>query len=113
MEDLIDNYYLSLPEPEQSVLLFLHQFLANDKMLQHQRKFNTPFYYLNGKWFCFIDYHKKKRTIHISFVKGNQVSHPKLLSEGRKQMKIYKINPEKDIDINEFREVVSLFKKLY
>ena len=113
MEDLIDNYYLSLPEPEQSVLLFLHQFFVNDMMLQHQRKFNTPFYYLDGKWFSFLDYNPKKRSIHISFVKGNEVSHPKLLSEGRKQMKIYKINPEKDIDINELKEVVSLLKKFY
>jgi hypothetical protein len=113
LEDLIDNYYLSLPEPEQSVLLFLHQFFVNDMMLQHQRKFNTPFYYLDGKWFSFLDYNPKKRSIHISFVKGNEVSHPKLLSEGRKQMKIYKINPEKDININELKEVVSLFKKLY
>ncbi len=113
MEDLIDNYYLSLPEPEQSVLLFLHHFFVYDMMLQHQRKFNTPFYYLNGKWFCFIDYHPKKRSIHISFVKGNQVSHPKLLSEGRKQMKIYKVAPEKDIDINELKEIVALLKKCY
>ena len=104
---------MSLPEPEQSVLLFLHQFFVNDMMLQHQRKFNTPFYYFNGKWFSFIDYNPKKRSIHISFVKGNQVSHPKLLLEGRKQMKIYKINSERDIDINELKEIVGIFKKLY
>lgn len=113
MEDLIDNYYLSLPEPEQSVLLFLHQFFVNDMMLQHQRKFNTPFYYLDGKWFSFIDYNPKKRSIHISFIKGNQVSYPELLSEGRKQMKIYKIVPEKDIDINALKEIVALLKKCY
>ncbi len=113
MEDIIDNYYLSLPEPEQSVLLFLHHFFVNDMMLQHQRKFNTPFYYFNGKWFAFIDYHPKKRSVHISFVKGNQVSHPKLLSEGRKQMKIYKIVPEKDIDVEELTEICNILKKIY
>jgi hypothetical protein len=113
LEDLIDNYYLSLPEPEQSVLLFLHQFFVNDMMLQHQRTFNTPFYYLDGKWFSFIDYNPKKRSIHISFVKGNEVSHPNLLSEGRKQMKIYKINPEKDIDIEELVTVCNKLKKVY
>lgn len=113
MDEIIDNYFLTLPEPEQAVLLFLHQFLARDMMLEHQRKFNTPFYYYNGKWFAFLDYNKKKRSVHISFVKGNQLSHPKLLSEGRKQMKIYKINLEQDIDVKELTEIVSLLKYRY
>mgnify|MGYP000843987455 CR=1 FL=1 len=113
MEEPIDNFYLTLPNPEQSTLLFLNQFLIEEIHLTMTRKFNTPFYYYNGKWFCYLDYNKKKRSIHISFVKGHQVSHPKLLSEGRKQMKIYKIVPEKDIDINQLNEIVTLFKKCY
>ena len=113
MEDIIDNYFLSLPEPEQSALLFLHQFLTNEIGLQHQRKFNTPFYYHNGKWFCFISYDPKKRDIYISFVKGNKISHPKLLSEGRKQQKIYKIVPEKDINTKELMTVCKLLKAEY
>lgn len=113
MDELIDNYFLSLPEPEQSVLIFLHNFLFCEIELQSKRKFNTPFYYYKGNWFCFIDYHKKKRTIHISFVKGNQVSHPKLLSEGRKQMKIYKIDTEKDINVKEIKTICEKLKKCY
>lgn len=113
MEDQIDNYFLSLPEPEQSALLFLHDFLMKDTNLQFKRKFNTPFYYYNGKWFCFISYDGKKRDIYISFVKGNQVTHPKLHSEGRKQMKIYKIFPEKNINIKELRKICDELKKHY
>jgi hypothetical protein len=113
LEEPIDNYFLSLPEPEQSTLLFLHQFLMNEVDLQYKRKFNTPFYYYNGKWFCFIDYHPKKRSIHISFVKGYQVSHPKLLAEGRKQMKIYNIFPEKDIQTKELQAICEELKKVY
>lgn len=113
MEDQIDNYFLTLPEPEQSALLFLHQFLMNEIGLQFKRKFNTPFYYYNGKWFCFVSYDNKKRDIYISFVKGNQVSHPKLLSEGRKQMKIYKILPDKNINISELSKISNALKKCY
>lgn len=113
MEEPIDNFFLSLPEPEQSVLFFLHRFLFQDMQLQTARKFNTPFYYYQGKWFAFLDYHKKKRSIHISFVKGNQISHPKLISEGRKQMRIYKILPEKDIDTNELQKICEELKKVY
>ena len=113
MEDKIENYFLSLPEPEQSVLLFLHLFFSKEVMLSHKRKFNTPFYYYNGKWFCYLDYNKVTRSIHVSFVKGNQVSHPKLLSEGRKQMKIYRVNLEKDINVKELAEIITLLKKRY
>lgn len=113
MEELIDNYFLTLPEPDQSALLFLHQFLMNEMDLQSKRKFNTPFYYYNGKWFCYLDYNKKKRSIHISFVKGNTIIHPKLLSEGRKQMKIYKILPEKNINSKELTTICKALKKAY
>lgn len=85
----------------------------NDIGLQFKRKFNTPFYYYNGKWFCFVSYDGKKRDIYISFVKGNQVTHPKLLSEGRKQMKIYKILPEKNINVNELIKISNALKKCY
>jgi hypothetical protein len=113
LEEIIDNYYLTLPEPEQSALLFLRNYLINEIGLQEKRKFNTPFYYYNGKWFCFIDYNPKKRSTHISFVKGNQVVHPKLLSEGRKQMKIYKILPEKNINTKELARICEELKKEY
>jgi len=113
LEEQIDNYFLTLPEPEQAVLLFLHKFLMNEMELQSKRKFNTPFYYYKGKWFCFLDYNKQKRSIHISFVKGNQFSHPKLLAEGRKQMKIYKIPPEKDINVKELNAICNELKKFY
>ncbi|MES2512522.1 MAG: DUF1801 domain-containing protein [Bacteroidota bacterium] len=113
MEEHIDNYFLSLPEPEQSTLLFLHSFLNTEIALEYKRKFNTPFYYYNGKWFCFVDYNPRKRTIHISFVKGNKVTHPKLLSEGRKQMKIYKIDPLKDVDTLELQKIIALLKQEY
>ena len=52
-------------------------------------------------------------SIYISFVKGNKVAHPKLVSEGRKQMKIYKISPEKNINTKELIAICKLLKKVY
>ena len=113
MAEPIDNFFLTLLEPEQSALLFLHQFLVEEMQLQTDRKFNTPFYYFQEKWFGYLNYDPKKRDIYISFVKGNEVMHPKLVSEGRKKMKIYRIVPEKDINTKELREIVVLLKKAY
>ncbi len=81
--------------------------------LQENWKFNTPFYYFNGKWFCYISYHKKKDETYIGFVRGYKIKHDRLISGGRKQIKVYPINPEQDIDIEELREIVVLHKSVY
>lgn len=113
MEASIDNYFITLPEPYQSVLLFLRKFLVEESGLSEQRKHNTPFYYYKNKWFAFISYNPINHEIYISFVKGFKINHDKLLSEGRKQQKIYRINPHADINTNELSEIVNELKKMY
>lgn len=54
-----------------------------------------------------------KEETYISFVLGNKIESPNLLSEGRKQMKIYKINPNENINILELKEIVSSLKNFY
>ncbi|MDO9000792.1 MAG: DUF1801 domain-containing protein [Bacteroidota bacterium] len=112
----LDNYFFSLEEPHRSCLLFLRQFILNySNQLSEQWKFNTPFYYYNNKWFCYISYHKKTKLIYIGFVQGYKIKHSKLLSEGRKQVKVFYIDPEKDIDVKNlnaiFKKACSLYKK--
>jgi len=46
-------------------------------------------------------------------VKGNNVEHVELLSEGRKQQKIYRIDPTKDIDVESLAEIIELLKLHY
>jgi len=81
--------------------------------LQESWKFNTPFYYYNNKWFCYISYNKKKKEIYIGFVRGYLIQHPSLVSGNRKQIKVYYINPEKDINAKELKTIVALQKKTY
>lgn len=102
-----------MPEPEQSAFLFLRQFFKNEIDLQESIKFNTPFYYYKSKWFCYLSYGKKKNDIYVGFLNGYKVSHPKLVAEGRKQVKIYKIFPEKDINAKELMSICKLLKKVY
>jgi hypothetical protein len=114
MDHLLSQYFLNLPEPQQSALLFLRRFFIDDVKLEEHWKFNTPFYYFNGKWFCYLSYSKKRNNeIYIGFVKGYLVNHPKLLSEGRKQIKVYRINPNKDINVKELKAIVNLLFKQY
>lgn len=114
MEQSLDSFFLKIPEPQQSALLFLRQFFIEEMKLQEAWKFNTPFYYFQGKWFCYISYSsKRKHEIYIGFVKGYLVDYSNLVSEGRKQIKVYRINPENDIDVKALKKIVALLKKHY
>lgn len=114
MQSQLNNFFLTIEEPYQSTLLYMRGFFINEMGLEEQWKFNTPFYYYKGKWFAYLSYSKKrKHEIYIGFVKGYLVNHPKLLAEGRKQIKVYRINPEKDINAKELEKITTLVKKLY
>jgi hypothetical protein len=114
MEQSLDAFFLKIPEPQQSTLLFLRQFFMTEMELQENWKFNTPFYYYKGKWFCYLSYSaKRKHEIYIGFVRGYQIEYPNLSSEGRKQIKVYRINPEQDIDIKALKKICNLLKKQY
>ena len=109
MLNALDNYYLTLTEPEQSSLLFLRKYLLelSPHMAEHW-KFNTPFFYYKNKWFCYFSISKKTKQIYIGFVKGHKIKHPKLVSEGRKQIKVFYIDAEKDIDIKSLNAILRL-----
>lgn len=109
MENSVDHYFNSLEEPYRGCLLFLRGFILDfsDK-IEERRKNNTPFYYYNKKWLCFISYHPQTKDIYISFVNGNKMDHPKLVSEGRKKMKILRIDAAQDIDTKSLSEILQI-----
>jgi len=114
MSEIIDQFFLKIPEPQQSALLFLRHYLIEEIGLEENWKFNTPFYYFKNKWFCYISYNaKRKHEIYIGFVRGYQIEFPNLISEGRKQIKILRINPEQDIDVHSLQRICILLKELY
>lgn len=113
MQSDTDNYFLTLPEPSQSALLYLRHFFIHTMGLTENWKFNTPFYYYKNKWFCYLSYSKKKDETYIGFVKGNKIEFRNLVSEGRKQIKVYHINPSENINEKDLKKIVSLLKEFY
>jgi hypothetical protein len=109
MLNTLDNYYLSLLEPEQSCLLFLRKYLLgfSPYMAEHW-KYSTPFFYYKNKWLCYFSINKKTKQAYIGFVNGHKIKHAKLLSEGRKQIKVFYIDAEKDIDIKSLHAILKL-----
>jgi hypothetical protein len=113
-QQTLDSYFSAVPEPQRSTIQFLRRFFVTETGLEEKQKNNTPFYYYNKKWFGFLSYNKDKdHEIYISFTKGGMVEHPALDSEGRKQAKIYRVDPHEDIDVNELKKITELLKQQY
>ena len=114
MDGSPDDFFLKIPEPQRSEFLFLRRFFLEDSGLAEAWKFNTPFYYFEGKWFAFISYNaKKNHELYISFVRGDLLTHPRLLSEGRKKQKIFRIAPGEDIDVAALKYITDKLKGCY
>lgn len=114
MNTSVADFFLTIPEPQRSEFVFLRRFLTEDCGLEEAWKFNTPFYYFNGKWFAFISYNAaKQHELYVSFVRGNRIEHPGLLSEGRKQQRIYRIKSGEDIDVEALQVICHALKTFY
>lgn len=108
MQTSVDHYFNSLEEPYKSCLLFLRKFILEfSKDISEKRSNNTPFYYYKKKSIGFISFDPKSKDIYFSFTNGYKLEHPNLLSEGRKKMKILRVDPFVDIDLESLREILA------
>jgi len=105
----LDNFYFSLPEPEQSCFLFIRKFMLDysPKITEHW-KFSTAFFYYEGKQLCYFAFNAKTKKTYIGFICNNKYKHPKLLSEGRTLVKVFYIAADKDVDIKSLTEILEL-----
>ena len=72
-----------------------------------------PFYYFNGKMFCYLWTHKAKAIPYVGIVEGGRIDHPDLIQEKRARMKILLINPALDIDEQKIRTILKEATKFY
>lgn len=110
----IDNWFLNQEEPAKSCFLFLREFIPTlDKRITEEWKYGLPFYYLNGKMFCYLWNHKKLKQPYIGIAEGYQINHPDLLQEKRARMKILLIDPLKDIPVKKIKLILKQAIALY
>ena len=110
----LEQAYLKQEEPNRSCLLAIREIiLAEDEFLTESLKYGMPFFSYKGKMFCYFWFDKKTKHPYIGFSEGRFMQHPKLISDGRKRIKIYPIDPNADIPIEEFRELLQLAIQVY
>jgi hypothetical protein len=110
----IDNWYLQKDEPARSCLGFLRSHIVKmDPRITEAWKYGMPFFCYDGKMFCYLWVHKKFRQPYLGIVEGQKINHPDLLQEKRARMKIFLLNPEKDLPIKTIDSILQQTIRLY
>lgn len=96
-----EEYILNQKEPFKSVLLHLQVVIEGTiPELELKFKYRTPFYYLDGKPFCYLNVPKNKPFVDVGFWSSAHltVHADKMVTEGRKVMKSLRYHSLEDID---------------
>lgn len=96
-----DNYYLNQEEPNKSCLLAVRKIiLEQDAAVTETRKYGMPCFCYRKKMFCYLWTDKKTEEPYMLFVEGKHLNHPALEQGNRSRMKIFRIDPNKDLPLS-------------
>src|ERR1700742_3027872 len=110
----LENYYQQQEEPTRSCLLAVRTIiLKQDKDISASWKYGMPFYCFKGKMFCYLWVHKKYQQPYIGFVAGSLLKDSDLLSEKLARMKIFLIDPARDIPVKKIDKLLTILIDFY
>jgi len=110
------EYILKQPEPYRSILLHLQMVIAHTiPDLELKYKWKIPFYYYQGKPFCYFNASHKKQYVDVGLVKGKLIKVHKeyLVGEKRKKMVSLRYRDIGEINNEVLVEVLRFAKALY
>lgn len=108
------NFYLSKEEPNKSCLLALRDIiLKQDKNITATVKYGMPCFCYKNKMFCYLWIDKKTEEPYLLFVEGKHINHQKLEAGNRSRMKVFSVNPTKDIPIKTIELLLNKALDLY
>jgi uncharacterized protein YdhG (YjbR/CyaY superfamily) len=110
----LDTYYLKISEPNKSCLLALRSIIRDqDTQVTETMKYGMPCFCYNKKMFCYLWTDKKTNEPYLLFVEGKHLDHPKLEVGSRSRMKIFRVNPNKDLPIRTIEKLLNAALDLY
>lgn len=109
-----ENFYFNKEEPQKSCLLAMRDILLGfDSNITETTKYGMPCFCYMGKMFCYLWMDKKSQEPYFLMVEGEHLNHAKLESGNRARMKIFKVDPNKDLPIIEIDLVMKQALGLY
>lgn len=110
----LDQSYENKEEPIKSCLLALRTIiLQQDEAVSETRKYGMPCFCYKGKTFCYLWVDRKTSEPYLLMVEGDYLEHESLEKGTRKRMKILRVNPTKDLNINLIMAVLKNALDLY
>ncbi|MBK9636840.1 MAG: DUF1801 domain-containing protein [Bacteroidetes bacterium] len=114
MLDELHNFYLNKEEPYKSCLLALRSIILDqDINISETQKYGMPCFCYKKKMFCYLWTDKKTNEPYLLMVEGKLLNHPKLESGVRSRMKIFRVNPNKDLPIKTIDNILQKALDLY
>ncbi|WP_420574572.1 DUF1801 domain-containing protein [Kordia sp.] len=111
-----EDYILKQPEPYKSILLQLQVLIEYTfPTMELKYKYRIPFYYLNGKPFCFLNASHKKQFVDIGIMEGQkiQIHQEYLVTETRKRIASLRYKTIEDINDTVLIEVLKKAASFY
>lgn len=114
MIEELHTYYLNHGEPNKSCLLALRSIILDqDPKVTETRKYGMPCFCYQQKMFCYLWTDKKTNEPYLLLVEGKYLEHPKLEAGDRSRMKIFRVNPHKDLPIKAIKSILQQALDLY
>jgi len=96
MNTKLEDYYLRQPEPFQGCLLALKHIILNlDERITHERKYQIPFFYFEGKKLAFLWMNRKK--LMLGFVTDKSIYPSKDGIKQKDRLEMIQIDPNIDL----------------
>lgn len=114
MIEELHTYYLGQEEPNRSCLLSLRSIiLEQDENITETRKYGMPCFCFKKKMFCYLWTDKKTNEPYILMVEGKHLAHPELEQGERSRMKIFRVDPKKDLPLKTIKVILQSALDLY
>jgi hypothetical protein len=114
MDQNLHNYYLNKEEPNKSCLLALRRIILDqDPNVTETQKYGMPCFCYKKKMFCYLWTDKKTDEPYILMVEGKYLDHPKLEVGDRSRMKIFRVNPNKNLPVRMIETILQKALDLY
>ena len=114
MLEKLQYYYLNKEEPNKSCLLALRSIILDqDTDITETQKYGMPCFCYKKKMFCYLWTDKKTDKPYVLMVEGNHMHSPELEQGDRTRMKIFRVDPNKDLPINTLEDILQTALDLY
>ncbi len=114
MIEELNDYYLSQDEPNKSCLLALRSIILDkDANVTETRKWGMPCFCYKKKMFCYLWTDKKNCEPYLLMVEGKHLDFPGLEEGKRSRMKIFRVDPNKDLPIKTIDTILQSALDLY